>query len=389
MFASDALIPKMNTLLMTLMPTSSPPFLRLPDELLLEIACLLHSPGDRADFSLVCRRFRPVGQEVLILDLSFYLQDISLVVAKCLRHPNVASAIKRIQIFTFRREAKVDYWGRWIRQRDIIKRPKTLVPWHLHDEFRRQSVAFVQIQCDISPEEKQEWMEDFYQENPQAYFALLMAMPRDLKHLLIGTSSFNDFPIFESEPGTQCSSFHGFPIVASEAGKQRNRYSYVRKMFDRSVPNLEVLELPLFLDPNLIDPSYPSFERFTKLRKLIGLENIDVAFPGLTPDQREGNLTLPGRLEAVVLVSQFSRRIDIREPILRRVMSGAKCAAYFLHSETYLDVKNCRSWVLHLDSRDLDMVCDQRFWGEWIVPSKRRRRPASLPSYRDYFCVVC
>lgn len=247
--------------------------LSFPTELLLCISShntSLSKNGDLASLSLVCHRFRPIAQEVLLCNAAFKLTHIHEYLWQLGHHSHLIPKIHRLQLYSYT-EGRIDvppglssyvHDVNWNAEYPAIRCPATITRDKNFMAKCEEIIKFYGDQKSILT--GYEWREALDDDIVQALFSILIVSLPNLKELRVSTTWLMDMPVFSTL------------LIPHASGPTFLKPRQWRKPWMIHILNalkrrLEVLEFPANMDYMLFDPRRQAsftFTSFTHLRHL-------------------------------------------------------------------------------------------------------------------------
>jgi hypothetical protein len=270
----------------------APTLLSLPNELLLKVFSNTDErPRDRQkhlrNLSLVCQRFLPIAQEVLLEAPTVHYNDVPGLLRSFFLYPNLAFKTETLEIasLSFSKSAEV----RTRYNEELAHR----LPHPPEQEFQDQCLAVIAKQGN---QVQEKWHQDLADQYLDAYLGVLLAILPNLKKLLLGANNLRYCNMLKETLKLK----NARPM---DTWRHYARYDgwmpdspYLEDIFGTLAPKLHTLELPGFWCHSLS----PDVSSLTSLRHL--------ALPGTTLDNR-AILSLPESLETLVITSGHSHPI--------------------------------------------------------------------------------
>ncbi|KAF2110516.1 hypothetical protein BDV96DRAFT_651150 [Lophiotrema nucula] len=300
----------------------SPQFLRLPDELLVEVIQQV-TTRERERFkatrslSLVCRRMRPTAFGLMLARPTFHLRHTRRLLETYLEHPAALNKVRTVEIVTmgpgYPDDVPYDYY-------DAKYRPQ-----YNHDDkkFELECLRIVDG-LDCSTLYKQLWKDHLqnYNGSCQPFLVLLLGILPNLEDLLIGSNHVSHIKLIDAlRP----------PAFDSP------KFNYMFYTFEILAANIRTLELPLIwkFDKNRRPRVYQA-QLAVRLEDFRNLRTLTIPFAAIDTSD-----FLPASLEHLriadakdsgwfyyILLDWIKRKSDIKPTIptsdsLRFITSGA------------------------------------------------------------------
>lgn len=178
-----------------------PLIIMLPDEILLAILYRIQGlPRDKTkdliSLSTVCKRFRQVALDQLLLNPSVQLWNVPGLVRMYFKHPSLAAKVRALEIKTPVEALRL---GEPIEAEDFAEAKDFIAAPKLDAGFRGNCNLLIE-RFDITTENKHQWIKHLEKDRDYIYAfqALLVVMLPNLKDLFLGFNTLSIYPILGS-----------------------------------------------------------------------------------------------------------------------------------------------------------------------------------------------
>ncbi|KAF2797180.1 hypothetical protein K505DRAFT_322742 [Melanomma pulvis-pyrius CBS 109.77] len=178
-----------------------PLILTVPDEILLAILFRIQGlPRDKTkdliSLSIVCKRFRQVALDQLLLNPSVQLWNVPGLVRMYFKHPRLAAKVRALEIKTPIEALRL---GQPIEAEDLAEAGYFFAAPKLDAGLIRSCNLFIE-RFDITTENKHQWVEHLQKDRDYVYAfqALLVVMLPNLKNVFLGFNALSNYPILGS-----------------------------------------------------------------------------------------------------------------------------------------------------------------------------------------------